>query len=80
LSRPRPIFYYFVLEAPESRGQDFGLVDYITGTRTASAHQESTTIAASSRLVDVDATRRPCQKQTDGRTNGQTPGIEFGAF
>jgi len=35
-----------------------------------------------SRLVDVAATRRPCQDtngRTKERTDRQTPGIEFGA-
>ena len=48
-----------------------------TKRRTASAHGNN--VHRDRRRVDVAATRRPCQ-DTNGRTNGQTPGIELGAF
>ena len=45
--------------------------------------QTRTATTSPSRRVDVAATRRPCQDKngrTNERTDGQTPGIEFGAF
>jgi len=53
-----------------------GLTDGRTNTHGNNVHAPR---SPPSRRVDVAATRRQCQ-DTNGRTNGQTPGIELGAF
>jgi len=56
------------------------LLDGVWNERTDKhARQQRPPRSPPSRRVDVTATRRPCQ-DTNGRTDGQTPGIEFRAL
>ena len=74
---PSPSFE--LLQANDVRRRTLSVKLHLRNERTggqkdthASAHQQRPPRSPPSRRVDVAATRRPCQKKTDGQTNERT--------